>query len=337
MDVNLHDTSEDMPSTKIGPNRPSGQDTAGAYISECSDTRCAPEDAIAYWMDHTRTNHGALHFGGFADKEVFRGGTLVQRDADHQLVDCWSDGVHYWRTDADARADGRGGSLLIVPRRGFIDVEQGGEQMRLQPGSGVIVSKARAAQLRQDVWARGWTFDTVDRRWRSATERRPVVIDLRHGLGSIVRTMIWAVSKQHRNLDDYEFARSCATIDDLLLACALDHGGLPDTLHSVERAVREYVALHACDPDLTPSVVARSLGWSVRQVQLALQQAGTTTSDLIRLTRLTRAADLLRNSPSGTTITSIAFACGFHSMTTFEVAFKKQFGITPSEARMPHR
>jgi AraC-like DNA-binding protein len=326
-----------MDSIRSGPSRVSPSEMADAYTIRCSDTRCAPDDAIAYWIDHTRTNHGSLHFREFAGTSAFRGGTLVQRNARHQLVDCWSDGVHYSRTDADVRADGHNSTLLIVPRRGVLDLEQGGDQIRLQPGDGVIVTKTRAAQLRQGSWARGWTFDTLDARWRSLSEQRPVVVDLRHGLGSIVRTMIWALSKQHRSLDGYEFARSCAAINDLLLVCALDGGGLPDTLGSVERAVREYVALHACEPDLTPTAVARSLGWSVRQVQLALQRAGTTTRDLIRSTRLRNAADMLRNSLPGTTITSIAAASGFSSITTFEVAFKKQFGLTPREARLLHK
>jgi AraC-like DNA-binding protein len=333
MDVDPDDVSKRVVSTRSRPSEASPPETADAYIIQCSDTRSAPEDAIGYWIDHTRTNHGSLHFRGFADKSAFRGGTLVQRNARHQLVDCWSDGVHYSRTDADVRADGHDGSVLIVPRRGVLDVEQGGDQIRLQPGYGVIVTKSRAAQLRHDSWARGWTFDTVDTRWRSVSEQRAVVVDLRHGLGSIVRTMIWALSNQYQSLDGYEFARSCAAISDLLVACAPDRGGLPDTLHSVERAVREYVALHACEPELTPSTVARSLGWSVRQVQLALQRAGATTSDLIRSTRLANAADMLRNALPGTTITSIAAASGFSSITTFEVAFKKQFGITPREAR----
>jgi len=102
---------------------------------------------------------------------------------------------------------------------------------------------------------------------------------------------------------------------------------------SHRKYLREYVARHASDPDLTPRSAARSLGWSVRQVQLALQRAGTTTSDLIRSTRLTQAADLLRQSPSETSIDSVAIACGFRSRSTFNTVFKKQFGLTPSEAR----
>lgn len=290
---------------------------------------------MGFWIDHVRANHGSLHFC-FADTTDFRGGTLVQRNPEHQLVNFWSDGLHYSRTDADVRADGQRGNLLIVAQHGVLDVEQDGDRIRLQPGWGMMVTKSRPFQLRHDSWARGWTFDAGDKDPSGAIEQRPAVVDLQHGLGSVVRAMISTVSTQHRTLDCYDFSRSCTTISDLLSACATDRGGTPTTLDAVEQAVREFVAHHACDPDLTPRIVARSLGWSVRQVQLALHRAGTTTSDLIRSTRVIRAADLLRQSPPNTTISSIAFASGFRSMTTFEGVFKKQFGLTPREARIVH-
>jgi AraC-like DNA-binding protein len=284
-------------------------------------------------------HHGSVHMR-LPDAENFQGGSMVQRSADHLLLDWWSEAVHYTRTDADVQADGRTGSLLLVPRRGVLDVEQGGKQVRLQPGQAVIITKSRASALGHDFWARAWTFDTMDARWQDDQDDvagQPVALDLAHGLGSVVRGMISTVSSQRQTLNGYEFARCCTTINDLLFACVTDRGGLPDTLDSVEYAVREYVARHACEPDLTPRSVARSLGWSVRQIQLALQRAGTTTTDLIRSTRVTRAADLLRHAPPDTTITSIAIASGFRSMTTFEVVFKKRFGITPREARALHR
>ena len=310
--------------------------TAGAYSTNFNDTRNAPGDVADYWLDCARTNHGSLHLR-LGDAFAFQGGSLVQRNDDHLLVDWWSDAVHYTRTDTDARADGDSGNLLILPRQGILEIEQDDRQLRLHPGQAVIVAKSRAAALRQNSWARAWTLDTSDPRWRDAFESQPAVMDLQRGLGSVARAMISAVSGQHRNIDGYEFARCATIINDLLYACALDRGGLPDTLDSVEHAVREYVARHSSEPDLTPRSVARALGWSVRHIQLALQRAGTTTADLIRSTRVSRAADLLRHAPPGTTITSIAFASGFRSMTTFEVVFKKHFGLTPREARMLHK
>lgn len=302
------------------------------YVAERSDTRQALEDPAGYWVDHVCANHGSLHFH-FPDKAMFRAGSIVQRDADHRVVDFWSEGLHYAKTASDVRADGDLGSMLFIIRNGVLDFEQEGDRVRLRPGQALLLSKSRALQIHHGSWARGWTFDVPDARIPVHMGRAPVVMDVRSGLGSVVSAMISTVSMHHETLDDYAFARSCATIGDLLFACMVGRGGAPDTLGSVEHAVREYVARHASDPELTPRSVARSLGWSVRQVQLSLQRAGTTTSDLIRTTRLTQAADLLRQSPSNTSIDSVAIACGFRSRSTFNTVFKRQFGLTPSEAR----
>lgn len=303
------------------------------YVTERSDTRTALDDPAGYWVDHVCANHGSLHFL-FPDTAKFRAGSIVQRNGDHRVVDFWSEGLHYAKTDADVRADGDLGSMLFVIRSGVLDFEQDHRQIQLQPGQALLLSKSRALQIRHSSWARGWTYDVADARRLLNLPEGPVVMDFRRGLGSVVSAMISTVSTQYETLDDYEFSRSCATINDLLIACMTGRGGAPDTLRSVEQAVREHVARYASNPDLTPTGVAHSLGWSVRQIQLALQRAGTTTADLIRTTRLTRAADLLRQSPSNTSIDSIAIASGFRSRSTFNTVFKQHFGLTPSEARV---
>ena len=303
-----------------------------SYVAERSDTRTALDDPAGYWVDHVCANHGSLHFH-FPDTAKFRAGSIVQHNGDHRVVDFWSEGLHYAKTDADVRADGDLGSMLFIIRSGVLDFEQDRRRIQLQPGQALLLSKSRALQIQHGSWARGWTFDVADARRPLNLPEGPVVMDFRRGLGSVVSSMISTVSAQYETLDDYEFSRSCATINDLLFACMTGRGGAPDTLGTVEQAVREHVARHASDPDLTPTGVAHSLGWSVRQIQLALQRAGTTASDLIRTTRLTLAADQLRQSPASTSIDSIAIASGFRSRSTFNTVFKQHFGLTPSEAR----
>lgn len=309
---------------------------AGSYSVECSDTRRAPQDPAGYWADHVCANHGSLHFR-FANPSTYQARTVVQRSADYRVVDFWSEGLHYCKTAADVRADGDLGNIFFLGRRGVLDFEQDGERVCVQPGQGVLISKSRALHMHHQWWARGWTFDVADARLPETMRRGPVVLNLQHGLGAVVATMIASVSTQHRSMDHYAFMRSCATINELLFAFTLDRGAVPDTLASVEQAVREYVAAHGCESDVTPTSIARSLGWSVRQIQMALQRAGTTTSELIRTTRVARAADLLCQSVPARTVTDIAFASGFRSMTTFEVAFKRHFGMTPREARAIYR
>lgn len=306
------------------------------YTVEWSDTSAAPGKATEYWVDHVYKNHGSLHFQ-FVDAPMFRGGTLVQRNATHQLVDFCSDALTYRRTEADVKADGQQSNLLIVARHGTLDIEQSGVQMRLLPGQAALLTKSQGLQLRHDSGTRAWTFEAADVPCPRAAELCPTTVDLRDGLGSVVFSMLSTVNRQHRSLDSYQFTRSCTTLTELLMTCILERRGLPDTLDSVEHAVRQYVARHACEPDLTPRGVAKSLGWSVRQIQLALQQAGTTASDLIRTTRVNHAADLLRKSPPNTTITSIAFDSGFRSISTFEAVFKQYFGLAPRELRVSAR
>lgn len=317
-----------------GKNRRSS--TVTAYVVERSDTRSAPRDPAGYWVDHVCANHGSLHFR-FADADAFTARTVVQRNGDHRVVDFWSDSLHYAKTKADVRADGDLGNIFFIARHGALELEQGGDQVRLQRGQGALISKSRPLQLRHVSSARGWTFDVPDTCVPAGRRQAPIPVSLNGGLGAVVAEMISSVSTQYQSLDSYEFTRCCITIDELLYACMLDRGALPDSLGSVEQAVRGYVARHAYDPDLTPASLARSLGWSLRQIQLALQKSGTTASELIRSTRITRAVDLLRQSEPETTISTIAFASGFRAITTFNAVFKQQFGLSPREARELHR
>jgi len=85
--------------------------------------------------------------------------------------------------------------------------------------------------------------------------------------------------------------------------------------------------------NLTPAM-AQDLGWSLRQVQLALQRAGTTPRELIREERLRLVRDRLRNPlDRNVTITDLAHATGFSSASALSHAFRQRFGVSPRELR----
>src|SRR5258708_3218142 len=93
------------------------------YVAERSDTRKAIDDPARYWLDRVCANHGSLHFM-FPDKAQFRAGSIVQHDGDHRVVDFWSEGLHYAKTDAD----GDLGNILFIARSGALDFEQDGDR-----------------------------------------------------------------------------------------------------------------------------------------------------------------------------------------------------------------
>ncbi len=76
--------------------------------------------------------------------------------------------------------------------------------------------------------------------------------------------------------------------------------------------------------------LSRALHMSRRQVHRKIKAiSGETPTDLIRRVRLQRARQLLEQKAG--TVSEIAFQVGFGSLSYFSTAFKKQFGILPSE------
>jgi len=63
---------------------------------------------------------------------------------------------------------------------------------------------------------------------------------------------------------------------------------------------------------------------------------GETPRDLIERLRLERAANYLFTRPNDS-VTDIAFNCGFSAISSFSRAFKKHFGISPSEYFKKHK
>ncbi|QFG27348.1 helix-turn-helix domain-containing protein [Actinomadura sp. WMMB 499] len=108
----------------------------------------------------------------------------------------------------------------------------------------------------------------------------------------------------------------------------------PGNLAEVETVVRRHVRTRATDPGLTGRVLAQELGWSLRQIQLALQRAGTTPRALIREERLRLVRDRLRDPADRTvSITELAHAAGFSSAGALSTAFRRRFGVSPRELR----
>lgn len=107
----------------------------------------------------------------------------------------------------------------------------------------------------------------------------------------------------------------------------------PDALDHYQKAreIRDYIAGHILD-DLTLSGLSEQLGMSITSLQRSFKKAyGTTVKDFIRESRLIAARDAMEKD--GLTIGQAAWMAGYSSPANFATAFKRIFGISPSEAR----
>jgi AraC-like DNA-binding protein len=227
----------------------------------------------------------------------------------------------------------------MMPVSGVLTAGQDGRRVCSARGVGTIISMGTAAHM----WQPGAAQVFIMSIFRAGMEGRlgglppcAAPVPLGSGLGRVVREMVWQVFEERANLTANEFDAVCERLVDLLCIVLLgdDRADVGRHHGEVEAMVRRYVREHAHEPGLTGTVVARELGWSLRQVQAVLKKAGTTSRDLIREERLQLARRRLESpAHQNHTIASLAYACGFRSASALSTAFRERFGIRPRDMR----
>jgi AraC-like DNA-binding protein len=106
------------------------------------------------------------------------------------------------------------------------------------------------------------------------------------------------------------------------------------TLRILRARVKAYIENNLSRSNLDIEEIAQRMGCSRRYIFRAFQAADTTPSQYIWDLRLERTREhLTTGSFRGGSISEIAFACGFSSTAHFSRAFRKRYGMSPSEAR----
>lgn len=316
---------------------------AGSYIVEELDTADVDQRERAdFWTEHIGSYQSQMGFR-YAQPENFLGEAVRQRTNSYQLVKFGSGAIEYTRTLRQARQDPDDDYRLLLPLSGEITLRQDGEEARLARGTGALVSFGSPFQCLHSDGIEAFILTIpareVDNRLNT---RSPVAagIDLTRGLGRVVGTMLTSLHEERDYLTEPQFDAVSDRVVELvcMLAAGDDRPDVPGQLGEVESMVRRYVRKHVADPRLTGTAVAHALGWSLRQVQLALQRAGTTPRELIREERLRLVRDrLLCGECEHMTITDLAYASGFSSASALSTAFRQRYGVSPRELRQSVR
>ncbi len=144
----------------------------------------------------------------------------------------------------------------------------------------------------------------------------------------------------HRSLPDWRSADTthiAAATVSLLAACltpSRDHTAeaqRPINAVIMNRA-SQTIAKHLADPALTPDFLCREIGVSRSGLYRIFEPVGG-VSAYIRRARLRKTRDALADSADRRPISVIAEQWGFMDPSTYSRMFKKEFGISPKEAR----
>ena len=310
--------------------------TVHAYEVRTVSTRDVPAGSrTAHWSETVTAFQGA-HAYGYPGGERFQARATWQRTSRFQLV-TWhiEQEQTITRTREQISAGVEEEYRLLFPLSGSADLRADGHDARLTGGEGVLFAPGEPFALRLPPGSRGLVA-TLPRTeigdQLGTARRRHHGIPLEHGPGRVLALMLTALVDDRDHLNPAGFDAVCARAAELACLVAGHRTAVPhrDLVDQIRLVIRH----HAPDPNLTGADVARHVGWSLRQVQAVLQRAGTSPSALIRDARLERAAMLLERP--GRTITDVALASGFGSIDGLEKAFRRRYGVAPSDYRRAH-
>ncbi|WP_330231710.1 AraC family transcriptional regulator [Nocardia sp. NBC_00508] len=298
----------------------------------------APHERADYWAELIQSHHRLRMGYAFPRQRDFDGRTVLRRTANYQIIGWQADAVTYYRSAGHVRADSDGDYRLVLPTTGHVAIWQEDQHALMSPGIGCLVTIDQPFAFTQIGGTKGLTMTIprceVDHRLNRAAPSGQR-LDFRSGLGRVVADLATGLIAERADLTHHQFdAVSDRLVELLCMHIVGDHPTESRHLTEVESAVRRYIRTHAHDPELSGASVAHALGWSLRQIQLALQHGGTTLRDLIREERLQLARARLQNPAyRHWSIAALAHELGFSSASAFTTSFRCRFGTTPREVR----
>ncbi len=126
-----------------------------------------------------------------------------------------------------------------------------------------------------------------------------------------------------------------------LMPLAMSSQGAPKDEHPqrcqdhLRNRIRQFIEQNIADPDLSPATAAEHFGVSRRYIHKVLATGGLTFTACVLSKRLDQIRqELASGSGRRQPISSLAYQWGFENLSTFNRAFKRQFGCSPSRYRL---
>jgi AraC-like DNA-binding protein len=231
---------------------------------------------------------------------------------------------------------------VALTQTGHQVVEQRGQRLAYGPGTATIFSASEPYTLRNPDPHRAFYLEipraALMERWRPSQPTVTASVNTTYGVGRILAAMCASMVLEADTLAEVTRARLGERLIDVL-ALALDspNGEISDFDGSIKserlRQIKNYIEANLGNPLLNPQRLATACQISVRSLHYLFKDMGQSVSDYIRERRLQRCLEALQMPADRRTVTEIALAAGFNSMSHFSSAFRQRFGLTPSDAR----
>lgn len=229
--------------------------------------------------------------------------------------------------------------FACTPLSGDMEIAHNGRSRGLKAGHLTLLSTQREYEISMSdhleaIWLRipakllqSHAIAVDDILWRP--------IDIRQGLGHVACQMMCNATSGENALMDRGariFAQSLLSFLGEVITSTLTADGATASRGRrkiLERA-QKYIEEHICDEDLTPLQIAQGTGISARYLSEIFAAEGTSPMRWVRKRRLELCRmEVERLNGGQQLICEIAYSMGFNNVSSFNRAFKAQFGYSP--------
>jgi len=288
------------------------------------------------WREDVGNVCGRFDTTTHQDVDRFFGGIKLNRLAGLDFAEVATNAYSLRKTPADVRAEDGRYFFLIYQQSGSSVLFQHGKESLLNSGDSALIDSRYSSEFRYLEGMRQISFhlpcDALERRLNGAKPRVCQALSSGDPMGNILGTFIRQISAKHELFDGSE----SSAMEEALLSMLAPLG---DDRESQGGNLRDYARVVAyidakLKEELSPEMIAREAGVSVRSLYRLFQDRDKSLNTYIRDRRLKRCAEQLKSGDHRhENLTHIAHRWGFKDSAHFSRAFKTSFGMSPREYR----
>jgi AraC-like DNA-binding protein len=302
----------------------------------------APQDRMALWHASVASVFGPFSISRNPSAE-FHGRLQVKGRDQIRFGSLAYRGQNFERRPSDLARLADAYFTLTWPLAGEVLAVQEGEEHVLRPGHLYLFNHAvpYSTTPRIDYHTIGVAFPAaaLRRRVPGVKPFYAIPLDGSAPRGRLLMSFIEHLAEGWESWPEHEFAELGERLLDLVALLALGQDGPePQAESSVRlahrRRAQRYIRAHLADAELTPQAVARACGISLSYLHQIFHASGSGVEESIFAERLEACRTLLLDPRARhLSVSTIAYRAGFSHAAHFSRAFKRRFGLTPSELR----
>lgn len=273
-------------------------------------------------------------YEGFIREETFGSVTVTDTLLSAQRIS--RQRSHLARIDKDC-------FYLALTKQGRQQVEQHGRTLSYGPGEAGLFCASEPYVLKNQTAYRAiyleFSRQAFEDRYRGGRSPLTATLNTAFGMGRVVSELCASMVLEANTLSADVRERLGSELLNVLAIAFDAHPQDEATRDTAVMAVRlrqvtAYIDRNIGNPLLNPERIAGANQLSVRALHYLFKSTGMTVSDWMWERRLERCRDELEaGTATRRTVTEIALAAGFNSMSHFSSLFRRKYGITPSQSR----